>query len=216
MAVSTVALAHGHTDAKSVDESHCAMCMAVHSATHVVAYSEYHVGFLRQLRTLSSLAPKSFVGCLRLACAESRPRPSLALIGPRSPLNRQANKLVSSAESFGLNRHLVMEPVAIRKDFSWEPFRLHHRHLVVRHRSCYAWNSRSAASPLGLHAESVSRCAARPSLGCATRSGRGRRRRLYAFESCASRHCRYAGACDRHPHRHRCSTDHSGETLKER
>jgi len=37
LVVSTIALAHGHTDAKSVDESHCAMCMAVHSATHVVA-----------------------------------------------------------------------------------------------------------------------------------------------------------------------------------
>ncbi|HEV7967430.1 MAG TPA: DUF2946 family protein [Candidatus Acidoferrales bacterium] len=34
---STVALAHAHTDSSSVDESHCAMCMAVHSATHVVA-----------------------------------------------------------------------------------------------------------------------------------------------------------------------------------
>jgi hypothetical protein len=37
LVVSTIALAHGHTDAKSADESHCAMCMAVHSATHVVA-----------------------------------------------------------------------------------------------------------------------------------------------------------------------------------
>jgi hypothetical protein len=37
LAVSTLALAHGHTDAKSVDESHCAMCLAVHSATHAIA-----------------------------------------------------------------------------------------------------------------------------------------------------------------------------------
>jgi hypothetical protein len=37
LAVSTLALTHGHGDSKSVDESHCAMCMAVHSATHVVA-----------------------------------------------------------------------------------------------------------------------------------------------------------------------------------
>jgi hypothetical protein len=34
--VSTLALAHGHTGARSAGESHCAMCMAVHSATHVV------------------------------------------------------------------------------------------------------------------------------------------------------------------------------------
>jgi hypothetical protein len=37
LAVSTLALTHGHVDSKSADESHCAMCMAVHSATHVVA-----------------------------------------------------------------------------------------------------------------------------------------------------------------------------------
>lgn len=37
LAVSTLALAHGHTDSKSADESHCAMCMAVHSSTHAVA-----------------------------------------------------------------------------------------------------------------------------------------------------------------------------------
>ena len=37
LAVSTLALIHGHVDSKSADESHCAMCMAVHSATHVVA-----------------------------------------------------------------------------------------------------------------------------------------------------------------------------------
>lgn len=36
LTVSTVALAHGHPDARSVDESHCAMCLAIHSATHVV------------------------------------------------------------------------------------------------------------------------------------------------------------------------------------
>jgi hypothetical protein len=39
LTVSTAALAHGHPDAKSVDESHCAMCMAVHSTTHVIAVS---------------------------------------------------------------------------------------------------------------------------------------------------------------------------------
>src|SRR5260370_33089397 len=37
LAVSTLALTHSHGDSQSVDESRCAMCMAVHSATHVVA-----------------------------------------------------------------------------------------------------------------------------------------------------------------------------------
>jgi hypothetical protein len=37
LVVSTLALTHGHVDSKSADESHCTMCMAVHSATHVVA-----------------------------------------------------------------------------------------------------------------------------------------------------------------------------------
>jgi hypothetical protein len=36
LVVSTIALAHGHTDGRSADTLHCAMCMAVHSATHVV------------------------------------------------------------------------------------------------------------------------------------------------------------------------------------
>jgi hypothetical protein len=34
--VSTLAMAHGHTGARSADESHCALCMAVHRATHVL------------------------------------------------------------------------------------------------------------------------------------------------------------------------------------
>lgn len=37
LAVSTAVLAHGHAVGKSADESHCAMCMAVHSTTHAVA-----------------------------------------------------------------------------------------------------------------------------------------------------------------------------------
>ena len=39
LTVSTAALAHGHSAEKSVDESHCGMCMAVHTATHAVAAS---------------------------------------------------------------------------------------------------------------------------------------------------------------------------------
>jgi hypothetical protein len=37
LVVSTLALTHGHVDSKLADESHCAICMAVHSAAHVVA-----------------------------------------------------------------------------------------------------------------------------------------------------------------------------------
>jgi hypothetical protein len=37
LVVSTVALTHGHPNWESTDESHCAMCMAVHSSTHAVA-----------------------------------------------------------------------------------------------------------------------------------------------------------------------------------
>ena len=37
LVVSTVALTLGHPNRKSADESHCAMCMAVHSSTHAVA-----------------------------------------------------------------------------------------------------------------------------------------------------------------------------------
>jgi hypothetical protein len=34
--VSTAAVAHGHLGVQSVDESHCPLCMAVHSAKSVV------------------------------------------------------------------------------------------------------------------------------------------------------------------------------------
>jgi hypothetical protein len=37
LVVSTAALTHGHPNWKSPDESHCAMCMAVHSSTHAIA-----------------------------------------------------------------------------------------------------------------------------------------------------------------------------------
>jgi hypothetical protein len=36
LTVSTAALAHGHSDPNNADESHCVMCMAGHSATHLV------------------------------------------------------------------------------------------------------------------------------------------------------------------------------------
>jgi hypothetical protein len=34
--VSTAALAHGHPDANNTDDAHCVMCMAGHSATHLI------------------------------------------------------------------------------------------------------------------------------------------------------------------------------------
>lgn len=60
LAVSTLALAHGHTDAKSVDESHCAMCMAVHSATHVVATPIVTL-FFTVVENAFLIPPKSFL-----------------------------------------------------------------------------------------------------------------------------------------------------------
>jgi hypothetical protein len=36
LTVSTAALAHGHLDSSNTDESHCVMCMAGHSATHLI------------------------------------------------------------------------------------------------------------------------------------------------------------------------------------
>lgn len=45
LTVSTATLAHGHPDTKSIDESHCALCMAVHSTSHVVAASVVTLSF---------------------------------------------------------------------------------------------------------------------------------------------------------------------------
>jgi hypothetical protein len=36
LVLSTAAVAHGHLDAASADESHCPLCIAVHSAKHAV------------------------------------------------------------------------------------------------------------------------------------------------------------------------------------
>lgn len=59
LAVSTAALAHGHPDAKSIDESHCAMCMAIHSTTHVVAVSAVLL-FFGTVRTAFLVPSESF------------------------------------------------------------------------------------------------------------------------------------------------------------
>ena len=37
VAVSTVAIAHGHLGSKSATESHCPLCVAVHNAKHAIA-----------------------------------------------------------------------------------------------------------------------------------------------------------------------------------
>ena len=80
LAVSTLALAHGHPDAKSADESHCAMCMAMHSTTHAVATPDITLIFTAVENPF--LFFEEFPSFLRLAHAGSRTRPSLALIGP--------------------------------------------------------------------------------------------------------------------------------------
>jgi NADH:ubiquinone oxidoreductase subunit 2 (subunit N) len=77
LVVSTIALAHGHTDAKSVDESHCAMCMAVHSATHVVATPNIILIFTA-LESPSLVPPRNFLvsfACITLN--QDRAPPSL-------------------------------------------------------------------------------------------------------------------------------------------
>lgn len=45
LAVSTAALAHGHPDGKAADESHCALCIAVHTTTSVVVTSTVSLHF---------------------------------------------------------------------------------------------------------------------------------------------------------------------------
>ena len=77
LAVSTVALAHGHTDAKSVDESHCAMCMAVHSATHVVATPSITLIFTAVENPLLVLCKNSIVSFAWRSLNQGRAPPSL-------------------------------------------------------------------------------------------------------------------------------------------
>ena len=77
LAVSTLALAHGHPDTSSADESHCAMCMAIHSTTHAVATPDITLSFTA-VETPFIASPKS----LQLAFAwptlnQDRAPPSL-------------------------------------------------------------------------------------------------------------------------------------------
>src|ERR1700688_1200877 len=77
LVVSTVALAHGHTDAKSVDESHCAMCMAVHSATHVVATPSITLIFTAVENPLLVLCKNLIVSFAWRSLNQGRAPPSL-------------------------------------------------------------------------------------------------------------------------------------------
>jgi len=77
LVVSTLALAHGHTDAGSGDESHCAMCMAVHSATHVVATPNITLIFTA-IKGPSLVPSKNFlVSFARISLNQDRAPPSL-------------------------------------------------------------------------------------------------------------------------------------------
>ncbi len=58
--VSTVALTHGHPNWKSADESHCAMCVAVHSSTHAVATPVVTLCFTA-VRSSVLVSPKGFL-----------------------------------------------------------------------------------------------------------------------------------------------------------
>jgi hypothetical protein len=75
--VSSVVLAHGHPDARSVDESHCAMCMAVHSATHVVATPIITLYFAAIESQVLFRPTASFVACALPLLNQDRAPPSL-------------------------------------------------------------------------------------------------------------------------------------------
>jgi hypothetical protein len=82
LTVSTIALAHGHTHAQSVDESHCATCMAVHTATHVVGAPTIALCIMAVENPLC-IPPKSFpVPFVWLSLNQYR-APPLTVIVPR-------------------------------------------------------------------------------------------------------------------------------------
>jgi hypothetical protein len=68
LTVSTAALAHGHPDANSVNESRCVMCMAAHGATHLIASPVLALHFSPiQVGTLVFGEHIRFIHLLRLA-----------------------------------------------------------------------------------------------------------------------------------------------------
>ena len=85
--VSTLALAHNHTCSKSGDESHCAMCMAVHSSTHAIETPVIAL-FFTAVGDPFPVRSKSFL--ITLPCPalnQDRAPPSLRSIGPLPYVN---------------------------------------------------------------------------------------------------------------------------------
>jgi hypothetical protein len=58
LVVSTATLAHSHADVTSVEQSHCALCLVAHTATHAAVASIVTVQFT-PVRTALSIHPKS-------------------------------------------------------------------------------------------------------------------------------------------------------------
>ena len=67
LTVSTVALSHSHSVANAASETHCTICMAVHSATHAVAPSVAALYFL-PVQIALLLSSKSCVVALVQPC----------------------------------------------------------------------------------------------------------------------------------------------------
>ena len=77
LVVSTAALTHGHPNWKSADESHCAMCMAVHSSTHAVATPAVTLCFTA-VQSSVLVPPKGFLlSYAPLALNQDRAPPAL-------------------------------------------------------------------------------------------------------------------------------------------
>ena len=57
IAVSTAALAHGHSDTKSINESHCATCIAVHSAALAILTAAVALTLAAVLASYAFAAP---------------------------------------------------------------------------------------------------------------------------------------------------------------
>ncbi len=59
LVVSTATLAHSHPDVTSVEQSHCALCLVAHTATHAAVASIVTVQFT-PVRAALLIHPKSF------------------------------------------------------------------------------------------------------------------------------------------------------------
>lgn len=77
LAVSTVAVAHGHSDLSSADEAHCPLCIAVHRAKHAVAAPVIALCFVA-LETAIPVPSKTLVVPFVPSClAQGRAPPQL-------------------------------------------------------------------------------------------------------------------------------------------